>query len=50
MEASPYAGVRNLTDELYSSAVTVNAFGGRFYEPGPGRSFYVGLRTGWSAR
>jgi hypothetical protein len=23
--------------------VTVNAFGGRYYEPGPGRSFHLGL-------
>jgi iron complex outermembrane receptor protein len=41
-EISPFAGLQNLTDEKYISSVTVNAFGGRFYEPGPGRTFYVG--------
>jgi iron complex outermembrane receptor protein len=50
VDVSPYAGVRNLTDELYSAAVTVNAFGGRYFEPGPGRTFYVGLSTGWAPR
>lgn len=50
VDASPFVGVRNVTDEVYSSAVTVNAFGGRYFEPGPGRAIYVGLRTGWSAR
>jgi iron complex outermembrane receptor protein len=41
-EISPFAGLQNMTDEKYISSVTVNAFGGRFYEPGPGRTFYVG--------
>ena len=41
-EISPFAGLSNLTDERYVSSVTVNAFGGRFYEPGPGRAFYLG--------
>lgn len=36
-------GVTNLTDRLYASSFVVNAFGGRFYEPGPGRAAYVGL-------
>jgi iron complex outermembrane receptor protein len=42
VEFSPFLGIQNLTDEKYISSVTVNAFGGRFYEPGPGRTFYVG--------
>lgn len=42
---APFAGVFNLFDEEYNSAVTVNArFGGRFFEPGPPRSFYFGAR------
>jgi iron complex outermembrane receptor protein len=41
-EVSPFAGVQNIADETYVSSVTVNAFGSRFYEPGPGRTFYVG--------
>jgi iron complex outermembrane receptor protein len=42
LEISPFAGIRNLTDEVYVSSVTINAPGTRFYEPGPGRTFYVG--------
>ncbi|HUF76550.1 MAG TPA: hypothetical protein VMM35_09745, partial [Longimicrobiales bacterium] len=42
VEISPFAGIQNLTDETYIASVTVNAFGSRFYEPGPGRTFYVG--------
>jgi iron complex outermembrane receptor protein len=40
----PYLGVENVFDRDYVAAVTVNAFGGRYYEPGPGRSLYAGLR------
>ncbi len=42
IQISPFAGIQNLTDETYVSSVAVNAFGRRFYEPGPGRTFYVG--------
>jgi len=45
---SPYAGVSNLFDEFYSSSVIVNAFGGRFFEPGPGRTGYLGLGLRWA--
>lgn len=38
----PFAGITNLFDADYNTAVTVNAFGSRFYEAGPGRSFYLG--------
>ena len=44
-EASPFAGVTNLFDAEYNAAVTVNAFGGRYYEPAPGRAFYLGARV-----
>ena len=50
---SPFGGVTNLFDTKYSASVSVNAFvirrsgtiiaGGRFFEPGPGRAFYIGL-------
>jgi iron complex outermembrane receptor protein len=42
LEVSPFAGVQNLADKTYVSSVAINAFGSRFYEPGPGRTFYVG--------
>lgn len=38
----PYLGVTNLFDTDYNTALAINAFGGRFFESGPGRSFYVG--------
>ncbi|MEO1596117.1 MAG: TonB-dependent receptor [Pseudomonadota bacterium] len=40
---APYASVTNLLDEDYTANARINAFGGRFFEPGPGRSFYLGV-------
>lgn len=40
----PVVGVDNVFDQTYASNVVVNATGGRFFEPGPGRTFYVGVR------
>ena len=37
-------GIANLLDEEYNSSVVVNAFGGRYFEPGPGRTVHAGLR------
>lgn len=45
--ASPYLAVANVFDERYNSSVTVNAFGGRYFEPGPGRTYRVGLEVTW---
>jgi iron complex outermembrane receptor protein len=39
----PFLGITNLTGETYNASVVVNAFGGRFFEPGPGRAYYVGI-------
>lgn len=47
---APFAGVDNLFDRRYNASVTINAFGGRYYEPGPGRSFFVGARVGSGGR
>ncbi len=38
-----FAGGENLTDELYSSFLQLNGFGGRYYNPSPGRYFYGGI-------
>ena len=46
LDVAPVVGVTNIFDTLYTASVVVNAFGGRFHEPGPGRSFYMGLRAG----
>lgn len=43
---SPHAGVVNLLDRVHNTSVAVNAFGARYYEPGPGRSLYAGVRMG----
>ncbi|MBV9774047.1 MAG: TonB-dependent receptor, partial [Gemmatimonadetes bacterium] len=47
LRASPFVGVSNLLDREYNTSVTINAFGGRFYEPGPGRALYAGVNVGW---
>lgn len=43
MELSPFFAVANVLDRHYNTAVVVNAFGSRYFEPGPGRTFQVGL-------
>ena len=47
MRLSPFAAVTNLTNERYASSVVVNAFGGRYFEPGPDRGGHVGLSMTW---
>lgn len=42
---SPFLGVGNLFGAEYNSSVVVNAFGRRFYEPGPGRTLHVGAEV-----
>ncbi|HEX2092690.1 MAG TPA: TonB-dependent receptor [Longimicrobiaceae bacterium] len=46
LRATPFLGVTNLFDREYNTSVVVNAFGRRFYEPGPGRTLYAGLSVG----
>ena len=36
-------GAQNIFDTRYISSVSVNAAGGKFYEPGSQRSVYVGV-------
>lgn len=48
MVVTPFFGLSNLFDESYITAVTVNAFGGRFFEPGPGRTFHLGASVAWT--
>jgi iron complex outermembrane receptor protein len=42
---APFLGVSNIFDTRYNTSVVVNAFGGRFYEPGPGRALYAGVEV-----
>jgi iron complex outermembrane receptor protein len=39
---SPFLGVSNVLDSRYNSSVVPNAFGGRYFEPGPGRTLMLG--------
>lgn len=43
LEFAPHVGVLNLFDRDYNTSVVVNAFGSRYYEPGPPRSLYGGV-------
>lgn len=40
-----FAGVDNLLDQRYSLGNDLNAFGGRFYQPAPGRNYYGGIKV-----
>jgi iron complex outermembrane receptor protein len=42
-DLSVYFGIDNVFDEVYFDNVRINAFGGRYYEPAPDRTFYTGL-------
>ncbi|MDA0311281.1 MAG: TonB-dependent receptor [Gemmatimonadetes bacterium] len=42
LQISPFVGVANLFGWTYNSSVIVNAFGSRYFEPGPGRTFSMG--------
>jgi iron complex outermembrane recepter protein len=41
----PFVAVTNILDVRYSASVVINAFGGRYHEPGPGRALLLGLRA-----
>jgi iron complex outermembrane recepter protein len=41
LRVSPFAGVENFLARTYNASVVVNAAGGRYYEPGPFRTFFV---------
>ncbi|TPE40307.1 TonB-dependent receptor [Pontibacter mangrovi] len=38
-----FGGADNVTDEKYSLGNDLNAFGGRYFQPAPGRNYYGGL-------
>ncbi len=43
LRLDPFVAVTNVFDVRYNAAVVVNAFGGRYYEPGPGRTLEAGV-------
>jgi iron complex outermembrane receptor protein len=44
----PYLSVNNVLDESYFANIRINAFGGRYFEPAPGRSLFGGIRVRYS--
>ncbi|MEM8546569.1 MAG: TonB-dependent receptor [Pseudomonadota bacterium] len=42
-QLSPFVTVSNTLDERYTANVRTNAFGGRFFEPGPDRAIVFGI-------
>ncbi|GAB2865618.1 TonB-dependent receptor family protein [Hymenobacter ruber] len=47
LETNIYAGIDNATDRRYSLGNDLNAFGGRYFQPAPGRAWYGGVQVGW---
>ena len=47
LETALYAGLDNATDRRYSLGNDLNAFGGRYFQPAPGRGWYAGAQAGW---
>ena len=46
MTISLSGGINNLLNVRYFDNIRLNAFGGRFYEPAPGRNAYFGINIG----
>ena len=43
LEVQPFLHINNVMDVRYNSSVVVNAFGGRYFEPAPGRNIRLGV-------
>ena len=39
--------IENIFDERFNQSIVPNAFGNNFFEPSPGRSFYLGISAGF---
>jgi iron complex outermembrane receptor protein len=48
LELSPFLAIHNLFDRRYVGSVNVNGFGGRVFEPAPGRWAFVGAEIAWA--
>ena len=47
LELDVYAGLDNAANRRYSLGNDLNAFGGRYFQPAPGRNYYGGALLGW---
>ena len=43
IKLTPFAGINNILDSKYNDNIRINAFGGRYYEAGPGINYYGGI-------
>ncbi|SNR91160.1 TonB-dependent receptor family protein [Hymenobacter mucosus] len=43
-----FGGVENVLDRQYSLGNDLNAFGGRYFQPAPGRNWYSGAQVRWA--
>ncbi len=46
----PFIGIDNLFDERYNAWTVANGYGGRYYDPSPGREVYGGMTIGFGVR
>ena len=44
LEVEPFLSINNLFEQTYFANIRINAFGGRYYEPAPGRFLHGGIR------
>ena len=47
---SPFVSIQNLGNKDYNASVVPNAFGSRFFEPGPSRTLRFGMGVSWANR
>ena len=47
---APFVAIQNLGDSDYNASVVPNAFGSRYFEPGPSRTFRFGMGVTWANR
>jgi iron complex outermembrane receptor protein len=47
MDVAPFVAVANAFNKTYNASVVPNAFGSRFFEPGPERTYRMGLGITW---
>ena len=43
IQIEPFIGINNMADASYTANTRINAFGGRYFEPGPERNVYGGI-------
>ena len=49
-DVRPFIGIDNLFDERYNAWTIANGFGGRYYDPSPGREVYGGVTISFGVR